>query len=469
MTRFFEGAATLATSVPGPTLHAVFQAAHAVMPALAERFEAFWELPATLVSLAVTSQPLALWRHEAAYVSELALKPASATAATASAWDDNAKGAALVRTASPTVQLRLSSPLCAHLLEASLGPSPDAGGPAAPFHMNRLSRLEGNIFKEFSRHLFAAMLRSGFLRRKLPMQATGHRRVHLLWAVRFASSSALPAPTDGYVILSCPPDALRTRSPAGPVSDSVAAAPARFSDGYFADVHVPATLHVGDTRLRLAALAQLAIDDVVVLEQSDLTRMALSEAGAVATDPAPPERHRLHWFQVTLPASFRLERTFASALAEPEDAPSPHLHSPSQPLSEEPPPMSHQWDDLQIDVSAEFVPVPMPLRELKRMMEGLLIEVGPLVGNRIRLHVEGKTVGYGDLVIVGDQFAVRVTELIMDPAADHGVQAPMAALPGAASLASGAEATLVPPAASQDTLQALLDEDFEKELFGETL
>jgi flagellar motor switch protein FliN/FliY len=69
------------------------------------------------------------------------------------------------------------------------------------------------------------------------------------------------------------------------------------------------------------------------------------------------------------------------------------------------------WDNLIIDLKAEFEPVKMPLNQLKQISEGLIVEVGDLIHNRIRLHVDNKTLAHGELLIIGDKFAVKITDI----------------------------------------------------------
>ena len=75
-----------------------------------------------------------------------------------------------------------------------------------------------------------------------------------------------------------------------------------------------------------------------------------------------------------------------------------------------------------IEVEASFEPIKLPLKQLKQMTEGLVIEMGDLVHNRIALQVEGKTLAWGELLIVGDKFAVRVSRVAANPGNEEDVQ-----------------------------------------------
>ena len=72
------------------------------------------------------------------------------------------------------------------------------------------------------------------------------------------------------------------------------------------------------------------------------------------------------------------------------------------------------WDNLQLEITAEFKKVKMPLGELKQITEGLVIDVAPVVQNEILLHVEGKKIASGELVVVGDRFGVKVSRIFKE-------------------------------------------------------
>jgi flagellar motor switch protein FliN/FliY len=77
-------------------------------------------------------------------------------------------------------------------------------------------------------------------------------------------------------------------------------------------------------------------------------------------------------------------------------------------------PQSHKdslWDKLHVDVHAEFPPMRIPLKELRHMNEGLLVEVGDLLQHDIKLISNGSIIALGQLVVVGDKFGVLITQV----------------------------------------------------------
>lgn len=69
------------------------------------------------------------------------------------------------------------------------------------------------------------------------------------------------------------------------------------------------------------------------------------------------------------------------------------------------------WDDIQIEMGAEFEKVKITLGELKNIEEGLVLDLNSVYDNRISLKVENKTIAKGELVIINDRYGVRIDEV----------------------------------------------------------
>ncbi len=68
----------------------------------------------------------------------------------------------------------------------------------------------------------------------------------------------------------------------------------------------------------------------------------------------------------------------------------------------------NMWDSILVDITAEFDNVKMTLGELKQISEGLVIDVGSVYDNKIKLRVENQIVATGELVILNDRYGVRI-------------------------------------------------------------
>jgi flagellar motor switch protein FliM len=69
---------------------------------------------------------------------------------------------------------------------------------------------------------------------------------------------------------------------------------------------------------------------------------------------------------------------------------------------------SNLWDSIQVDMSAEFDKVKVPLGELKSIEDGLIVDLCSVYDNKVSLKVGGKLVASGSLVIINDRFGVRI-------------------------------------------------------------
>jgi flagellar motor switch/type III secretory pathway protein FliN len=80
---------------------------------------------------------------------------------------------------------------------------------------------------------------------------------------------------------------------------------------------------------------------------------------------------------------------------------------------------SNLWDSIQVDMSAEFDKVKVPLGELKSIEEGLIVDLCSVYDNKVSLKVGGKLVASGELVIINDRFGVRIERVSEANPADN--------------------------------------------------
>lgn len=69
------------------------------------------------------------------------------------------------------------------------------------------------------------------------------------------------------------------------------------------------------------------------------------------------------------------------------------------------------WDNIQVEMGAEFDKVKITLGELKNIEEGLVVDISSVYDNKVSLKVENKIIAKGELVIVNDRYGVRVDEV----------------------------------------------------------
>lgn len=78
---------------------------------------------------------------------------------------------------------------------------------------------------------------------------------------------------------------------------------------------------------------------------------------------------------------------------------------------EEKPISQSLWDNIQVEMGAEFEKVKISLGELKSIEQGLVVDISSVYDSQISLKVEDKTIAKGELVIINDHYGVRIDEV----------------------------------------------------------
>jgi flagellar motor switch protein FliN len=68
--------------------------------------------------------------------------------------------------------------------------------------------------------------------------------------------------------------------------------------------------------------------------------------------------------------------------------------------------------DVELTVTVELGRIRVPLRELLRLQEGSVVELDRLAGTPVDVLANGTPVARGDVVVVGDELGVRISELL---------------------------------------------------------
>ncbi len=67
--------------------------------------------------------------------------------------------------------------------------------------------------------------------------------------------------------------------------------------------------------------------------------------------------------------------------------------------------------DVRINVSVEVGRVQMPIRQVMELGPGTVIELQRGASEPVEIYANGRCIGRGEIVVVGEQFGVRITEL----------------------------------------------------------
>ena len=156
-----------------------------------------------------------------------------------------------------------------------------------------------------------------------------------------------------------------------------------FVDADFVDSLVEASFLVGTTSFPVADIKRLEVGDVVVFEKSNSSEMTL-----ITSD---------------MQQKFQIRPN--SKIVEPYDTANGFMGMEDDMNN------SNLWDSIQVDMSAEFDKVKVPLGELKSIEEGLIVDLCSVYDNKVSLKVGGKLVASGGLVIINDRFGVRIEQV----------------------------------------------------------
>jgi flagellar motor switch protein FliN/FliY len=67
--------------------------------------------------------------------------------------------------------------------------------------------------------------------------------------------------------------------------------------------------------------------------------------------------------------------------------------------------------DVRLTVSAEVGRVQMPVRQVMALTPGSLVELQRGASEPVEILANGRCIARGEIVVIGDQFGVRITEL----------------------------------------------------------
>ena len=246
------------------------------------------------------------------------------------------------------------------------------------FELTDVSELEAKIITTFNDFLYESL--------KNNFTVEQHKRyseiVHLTYYVQSEVSD-----NAAKFIISVPkgilsPETKNTNNP-------------HFSDADFLYCPVEASFIVGKTSFPVADIKRLEVGDVVVFDKSNSSEMTLVAANVMKSFKLNPNSKIVEPYGT------------ASGISGMED----NMNN------------SNLWDSIQVDMSAEFDKVKVPLGELKSIEEGLVVDLCSVYDNKVSLKVGDKLVASGNLVIINDRFGVRIEQVSeSNPAKEYNPQ-----------------------------------------------
>ncbi len=263
------------------------------------------------------------------------------------------------------IKIRISSKAISSILDNALGVS------QTPFALKNLTDIEAMLIKSFTVSVYKSfedLLDKTEVNKKVIDSA---QEYDITFYLRINGEHA------GKIILSIPdymlPDIeLKENKEVFDISD-------------FEDIKVKLNICAGISRITLNDIKNIDIGDVILLEHSNINEMSVLWQG-----------RRI---------SFRINPN-PSLIISVNSNGGNNMEDETSSKSQ------NMWDSILVDIVAEFDNVKLTLGELKQISEGLVIDVGSVYDNKIRLRVENQVVATGELVILNDRYGVRVENVL---------------------------------------------------------
>lgn len=265
-------------------------------------------------------------------------------------------------------QIRMDVNLTEFLLNKAFGESYTN----KPFNIKKINQLEINIIQGFLSNLESKLKELWEIDSKHPYLVDS---IYLVWLVESEEEEL------GKIAYSVPASFMPKKAAKGEEFERI-----DLNKLANTGIKVPISMKVGRTRLPLAQIKSLEAGDLIVFEESDCSKLEwhLGEIGLVL----PEEDHPI----------------YIKEIENPED-----LAEQMKKTSTNDDPLS----SLPLELSAEFQKVQIPLKQVLELKSGGVLPLGAVLESELTLTAQGKPVARGELVIIGNQFGMRITELLI--------------------------------------------------------
>ncbi|MBQ9244759.1 FliM/FliN family flagellar motor switch protein [bacterium] len=300
-----------------------------------------------------------------------------------------------------SLTIRLSSLFVSSILDNTLGISDNI------FSLKTLSKLELNLIKDYTNYIYeniAKFINKTEVNKKVIKNS---KEYNITFYAQYKKEYA------GKIIITIPEYMLddieiKEFKPVFDIDD-------------FKNTGVGVSIGTGKTRVPLNDVKALEVGDIIVLEESDINKMAVLWNGQIIPFSIVPNPSLI----------ISIDSNGGNEMEEDTSLNTPNM-----------------WDSILVDIVAEFDNVKLSLGELKQISEGLVIDIGSVYDNKVKLRVENQVVATGELVILNDRYGVRIDKV--KKSKEEPVKQPVekpAEKPAPAP--SNAKKTLPPPKAGQ--------------------
>ena len=259
---------------------------------------------------------------------------------------------------------RISAKTVGMLLEKALGRANRA------FNINKMTDLEGEILTAFNDYMFRIMAKFLTPTPVVNIKRTNFDMIHLTFIVKNKEDGEA-----GKFIISIPSVRLE--------ANKVVSKEDKFEYSDFYQCPIKAKIQIGSTRFTVKEMKELAIEDIILLENSrlDMMRFVLKDYEKdFNINPNMGLEHPLDG-----DGGYKMDENTEN---------------------------TNLWDSIEVDMYAEFDPVKITLGNLKKIEEGLVVDIAALYDNKVTLRVENKVIGHGELVIINDRYGVKISDIV---------------------------------------------------------
>ena len=261
-------------------------------------------------------------------------------------------------------KMKISSGVIEYLLDSTLGQRKEK------FELNKLSDIEAMLIKSFTVFVYKSIEDKFDKNEKSKTQMQNSKNIDFTFFIKKGSKHL------GKIIISFPTSALKEFE----IENNAET----FSLADFKKTQVSLKLNVGKSKIALNDIKAIEEGDIMVLENSDINKMAVVLDGKEFVFKINPNPSLI----------ISIDNDGGDEMEEDTSVKPQNM-----------------WDSILVDVVAEFDNVKLTLGELKQISEGLVIDVGSVYSNKIKLRVENQVVASGELVILNDRYGVRIDEV----------------------------------------------------------
>lgn len=266
---------------------------------------------------------------------------------------------------------RSSEGAIALILEKTLGK------PTRSFNLNKLTDLEAKIITTFNDYMFGMV--SDFLS-PAPvgeLRRTNFDVIHLTFIIKDMENNKF-----GKFIVSLP-DALLE-------PESVVCSGDKFENTTFSTSTLDVKIKIGTTRFSMHDLKSLDVEDMVIFDNSNIKKLML-----VIGD---------------YEKEIKLNPNLGLITPIEDNDGGDNMGA------------NNLWDSIEVEMHADFDAVRITLGELKKIEDGMVVDLTSIYNNKVTLRVEDKAIARGELVIVNDRYGVKIDEVIAQkPEPEAGV------------------------------------------------